>query len=674
MAETYLATNVGQQATNALRADLALHCLRLDPQFHNTHTPGELIERVDGDVDLLSNFLSRFAVQVVGNVLLLGGVLVLLARVDPRFGLAFGALTVVAFAVLRTVQPIPVPYRAAARQSSAALFGFLEERLSGVEDLRANGAVAYTMRRLYERMRDLLRKERKGFVLGSATGASTPIILTLATAARLRPGGRPLPGGGDHPGRRLPGHQLHRAPAPADRAAQPRGAGPPEGDGGDRAHPGPPGDPQRRGRRPGRPPPGRPPPGGLRGGGLRLRRGQPYPAGRHLPPPGGRGAGPDRAHREREDHGVPPPLPPLRPHRGGGAPGGRRPAPGPPGGRAPAGGPGDPGGAAVPGQRAGQPDHVRPRHRRGAHPGGPASPGAGPLAGHPPGRAGHRAGPRRAGAGARGRGGGSGALRGGGAAAGPGPRLPARPRPGDPGRGLLPPRPRHRAAHRARRGGPCCGGAPPSSSPTAWPRCSGPTGCWCWRGAGWRSRGRGWRWPPIPNRATPRCCAAGRRSCWREPGGYLAPGAQPGHLRPLAVPGQRAAGQHPLLPPAPPAGPGHPALLRPAQRGRPGHLQRVDPGSGAAHPGPRPRRPAHRRHRGRDDPQPDPRRPHAQEHAAAHPGAPGGGVGAPCHPSLRAPEPAREPARESGRSEHPRRQRPRRQHHRGDDRAASGTT
>ena len=182
VAETYLATNVGQQATNALRADLALHCLRLDPQFHNTHTPGELIERVDGDVDLLSNFLSRFAVQVVGNVLLLGGVLVLLARVDPRFGLAFGALTVVAFAVLRTVQPIPVPYRAAARQSSAALFGFLEERLSGVEDLRANGAVAYTMRRLYERMRDLLGKERKGFVLGSATGASTPIILTLATA------------------------------------------------------------------------------------------------------------------------------------------------------------------------------------------------------------------------------------------------------------------------------------------------------------------------------------------------------------------------------------------------------------------------------------------------------------------------------------------------------------
>jgi ATP-binding cassette, subfamily B, bacterial len=182
VAETYLATNVGQQATNALRADLALHCLRLDPQFHNTHTPGELIERVDGDVDLLSNFLSRFAVQVVGNVLLLGGVLVLLARVDPRFGLAFGALTVVAFAVLRKVQPIPVPYRAAARQSSAALFGFLEERLSGAEDLRANGAVAYTMRRLYERMRDLLRKERKGFVLGSATGATTPLILTLATA------------------------------------------------------------------------------------------------------------------------------------------------------------------------------------------------------------------------------------------------------------------------------------------------------------------------------------------------------------------------------------------------------------------------------------------------------------------------------------------------------------
>src|SRR6476659_3948308 len=50
VAETYVAQNVGLTATNRLRADLTRHLLHLDPSFHNAHTPGELIERVDGDV------------------------------------------------------------------------------------------------------------------------------------------------------------------------------------------------------------------------------------------------------------------------------------------------------------------------------------------------------------------------------------------------------------------------------------------------------------------------------------------------------------------------------------------------------------------------------------------------------------------------------------------------
>ena len=44
VAQTYFAEDVGWSTTNALRADLALHCLRLDMPFHLKHTPGQLIE------------------------------------------------------------------------------------------------------------------------------------------------------------------------------------------------------------------------------------------------------------------------------------------------------------------------------------------------------------------------------------------------------------------------------------------------------------------------------------------------------------------------------------------------------------------------------------------------------------------------------------------------------
>ncbi len=169
---TWLSENIGWTATNALRADLAHHCLHLDLSFHKGRTPGELIERIDGDVTALANFFSQFVIQVVGNLLLTIGILVVLWRVDLRTGVA---LTVFALAILVTMtrlRAIVVPSWAAARQASAELFGFIEERLAGVEDIRASGAKAYVISRLHELLRQRLQRERsarlKGFLVWSA--------------------------------------------------------------------------------------------------------------------------------------------------------------------------------------------------------------------------------------------------------------------------------------------------------------------------------------------------------------------------------------------------------------------------------------------------------------------------------------------------------------------------
>jgi len=180
--EAYVAANVGQTATNAMRADLALHCLRLDMTFHNARTPGELIERVDGDVGVLGNFFSRFVVDVLGNVLLLMGVLVLLTGIHWRLGLAFGVLTLGGLAVMRAVQGFPVRYRRAARQASAELYGFFEERLAGTEDIRTSGAVPYTMRRFYERARVFFWADLKGSIAGSVVGNVATLVLALCAA------------------------------------------------------------------------------------------------------------------------------------------------------------------------------------------------------------------------------------------------------------------------------------------------------------------------------------------------------------------------------------------------------------------------------------------------------------------------------------------------------------
>ena len=151
---TYIGEQVGWTATNNLRADLALHCLKLDLSFHKTHTPGELIERVDGDVNQLAKLFSQLIIRLVGNLLLFTGVLTLLWFEGWQIGLAITLIAVISMFALEWLRRRMIPRWERTRAADAALFGFLEERLNGTEDIRANGGVPYVMQRFYILMRE----------------------------------------------------------------------------------------------------------------------------------------------------------------------------------------------------------------------------------------------------------------------------------------------------------------------------------------------------------------------------------------------------------------------------------------------------------------------------------------------------------------------------------------
>ncbi len=188
LAATVASQRVSWTATNHLRADLVLHCLHLDLSFHKEHTPGELIERIDGDASQLANFFSEFVVNLLGNGLLVLGILLLLFRENVWVGLGMLAYTLLTLLVLRWIQHLAVPRWADERQASALLNGFIEERISGAEEIRAAGAESYVMRRLYEYMRDFTRKTRAAAVFSSLNYNLTNLVYVLGYAAGLAVG------------------------------------------------------------------------------------------------------------------------------------------------------------------------------------------------------------------------------------------------------------------------------------------------------------------------------------------------------------------------------------------------------------------------------------------------------------------------------------------------------
>lgn len=185
VAVSYLGNDVSWRATNRLRGDLLKHCLRLDMRFHHVKTPGEMIERVDGDVTSISNFFSMFIVQVIGSFVLLAGILGFMFTVNIPIAIVMTVFTLVSILFMVIIRDLGVAPSKNEREASAALFGLIEERIAGIEDVQANGNVPYVMYRFHRYMRSVFLKGRKAWMYRVIPWNTTVILFAIAVTVVL---------------------------------------------------------------------------------------------------------------------------------------------------------------------------------------------------------------------------------------------------------------------------------------------------------------------------------------------------------------------------------------------------------------------------------------------------------------------------------------------------------
>ena len=165
----WLATVAAWRTTNGLRLTMTRHVLGLDHEFHRTHTPGELIQRVDGDITSVSDFLSRVVTKAAGAAMLIGGIIIVLTVLDWRLGLGVAVYVGCALAIVLRSRDRAVSEASDEMGSLGRLYGGIEERLTAAEDLRANGAGDHVAWRFVEDSEDALmsavRRERAFLVM-----------------------------------------------------------------------------------------------------------------------------------------------------------------------------------------------------------------------------------------------------------------------------------------------------------------------------------------------------------------------------------------------------------------------------------------------------------------------------------------------------------------------------
>ncbi|MFC0329764.1 ABC transporter ATP-binding protein [Paenibacillus sepulcri] len=181
----YLGNDVSWRATNQIRANLLKHTLRLDMRFHNVKTPGEMIERIDGDVTHMSNFFAMFIAKIVGSFVLLAGILGYMFVYNWPIAATMTAFTCLSIGVMIGIRDMGVKASQSERQANAALFGLIEERIAGIEDVQANGGVPHLMNRYHRAMRSVFLSGRRAWMLRIMPWNVTVVMFTVTVTIVL---------------------------------------------------------------------------------------------------------------------------------------------------------------------------------------------------------------------------------------------------------------------------------------------------------------------------------------------------------------------------------------------------------------------------------------------------------------------------------------------------------
>jgi len=135
--QQYILSWVGHRVLYTLRADLFRHLQWMHLGYHDTHIIGITLSRVINDVEIINHFLSDGLINLVGDSLILVGIVTVMIIMSPT--LALVTFSVLPFMILATTlfsRRARVAYRTT-RTRVAGVVGDLAEHLAGMRVIQA---------------------------------------------------------------------------------------------------------------------------------------------------------------------------------------------------------------------------------------------------------------------------------------------------------------------------------------------------------------------------------------------------------------------------------------------------------------------------------------------------------------------------------------------------------
>lgn len=181
----WLGEKAGWELCDLLRADLFRRICSFDVQLHKTEKEGYFLERVEGDVNLLTGFFSTMLIDMAGSLLMVAGVVAVFFRQFPSLGIFLLALAAaILFLFIRSQAVIAGMWREA-RGVQTRVLGEFSQDVAACMDIRGGRKEVYAAERLEKEFGTLERIYEKASFWGNLPSTIFYSLLNVAEGVVL---------------------------------------------------------------------------------------------------------------------------------------------------------------------------------------------------------------------------------------------------------------------------------------------------------------------------------------------------------------------------------------------------------------------------------------------------------------------------------------------------------
>ena len=163
-----------------LRVKLFGRIFSFDLQYHRMSAQGSFLERLEGDISLLSGFFSSMMIDIVGSLLTVAGVLFAFYLSFPAFGLFFTGLSAgILILFLKTQEPVARLWKEE-RDMENELLGDFSQNIAAYEDIAGLKKQRFVLDIMGKKFGTLEKQYGKAAFLGNLPSTSFYSLLNVA--------------------------------------------------------------------------------------------------------------------------------------------------------------------------------------------------------------------------------------------------------------------------------------------------------------------------------------------------------------------------------------------------------------------------------------------------------------------------------------------------------------